>query len=82
MARLPQDAPRKESAQAYRQFAETLLAIDKPLDFRMALRDWCYHLEESEFGLQKSDFDRAERAINTCRDLGTTGNGRGVGVSE
>lgn len=67
---LPQDAPKRERAQAYQDFAHTLLQIDRTLDFKMALRDWCYHLEESAFALAKSDFDRAERAINTCRDLG------------
>lgn len=67
MAQLPQDAPRRESDQAYADFAATLLAIDRTLDFKMAERDWCYHLEESEFGLKKSEFDRAEYAIKQCR---------------
>lgn len=67
---LPQDAPRKDHDQAYKDFAATILEINRDLDFKMAKRDWCYHLEETGFGITKTDFDRAEYAINKCRDLG------------
>ena len=52
----------------YRAFAEALQVIDQGLDFRMGPRDWCYHLEEH--GLDKGQFDSAERVINECRDRG------------
>jgi hypothetical protein len=57
-----------ERAAKLEAFADALLTIDLGLDFKMGPRDWCYHLEEH--GLRKDEFDKAERLINQCRDLG------------
>jgi hypothetical protein len=45
-----------------------IIEIDSRLDFKVSSRGWCYILEEH--GLEKGDFDKAERLINACRKDG------------
>lgn len=53
---------------AVEQFAELVLEIDSTLDFKVGSRGWCYILEQH--GLDKGDFDKAQRLINECRKNG------------
>jgi hypothetical protein len=51
-----------------RAFCDEIQKIDSTLDFKVSSRGWCYILEEH--GLQKGDFDSAQRLINDCRKSG------------
>jgi hypothetical protein len=51
-----------------RAFADAIKAVARTLDFSVSSRGWCYLLEE--FGLVKSDFDKAQVLINDCRKAG------------
>ena len=50
------------------EFCTALKQIDSTLEFKVSSRGWCYLLEE--FGLNKGDFDSAQRLINDCRKDG------------
>ncbi len=50
------------------EFCTALQQINSPLEFKVSSRGWCYLLEES--GLNKGDFDSAQRLINVCRKDG------------
>ena len=55
-------------AQELEAFCIGILEIRSRLDFRVSSRGWCYILEEH--GLDKGDFDRAQRLINDARKAG------------
>jgi hypothetical protein len=72
---LPQSRRGRRSAdqeRAYQleldEFAAAILKIKSRLEFTVSSRGWCYILEEH--GLQKGEFDRAQRLINDCRKTG------------
>lgn len=50
-------------------FAEQMQAIQAKVDFKMSARGWCYILEGMKV-INKDNFDKVEKAINTCRKLG------------
>lgn len=60
------DAERYEGE--LRRWCDGIKQINSTLDFRVSSRGWCYVLEEH--GLEKGDFDIAERLINACRKRG------------
>ena len=45
-----------------------VLKINSTLNFKVSSRGWCYILEEH--GLEKGDFDDAQKLINNCRKSG------------
>ena len=49
-------------------FAGLIKQIRSTIDFTISSRGWCYQLEDH--GLLKSDFDKAQEAINECRKCG------------
>lgn len=49
-------------------FCQEIKKINSRLDFPVSSRGWCYLLEE--YGLNKGDFDRAQKLINNCRKSG------------
>jgi hypothetical protein len=51
-----------------KSFCDEILQINSTLDFRVSSRGWCYILED--YGLLKSDFDKAQDLINECRKTG------------
>lgn len=56
-------------------FADNLIEISEHVGFRMSARGWCYLLEglkdsDGKNLITKDQFDLAETAINTCRELG------------
>jgi hypothetical protein len=67
---LPGSVPTAQREQVHRDNAEVLLGIAAALDFKQAVRDWCYTLEERQHGLTKDKFDAAESAINLLRARG------------
>jgi hypothetical protein len=50
------------------KFCRQIIQINSTLDFKVSSRGWCYILEEH--GLEKGDFDTAQRLINDCRKSG------------
>jgi hypothetical protein len=64
--------PSAEAEAEYREtltiFCAALLKINLGLDFRVSSRGWCYILEVH--GLNKGEFDAAQRLINDCRKSG------------
>jgi hypothetical protein len=72
LPKCPRGRPSPTVAAAYRDQLETfcaaILEINSTLDFEVGSRGWCYLLEEH--GLQKGDFDAAQRLINDCRKSG------------
>jgi hypothetical protein len=58
----------KLNAAATKTFCRQIVKFKSRLDFDVSARGWCYILEE--YGLLKSDFDRAENIINDCRKTG------------
>jgi hypothetical protein len=50
------------------RFCRQIIQINSTLDFKVSSRGWCYILEEH--GLEKGDFDVAQRLINDCRKSG------------
>jgi hypothetical protein len=55
-------------AQELEAFCAGILKIQSTLDFSVSSRGWCYILEEH--GLDKGDFDKAQRLINDARKSG------------
>lgn len=51
------------------QFAEYLKGIAAQIGFKVSARGWCYVLETERL-IDKSEFDKAENAINKCRKNG------------
>jgi hypothetical protein len=49
-------------------FCEGIKEVKSSLDFQVSSRGWCYLLEE--YGLNKGDFDTAQKIINECRKSG------------
>ena len=52
-----------------RLFAEELLAIAEEVDFKISARGWCYQMEQERL-INKDEFDKVEKLINTCRKKG------------
>ncbi len=50
------------------EFCAALKQINSTLEFKVSSRGWCYVLEE--YGLNKGDFDAAQKLINDCRKDG------------
>lgn len=50
------------------EFCTALQQIQSTLEFKVSSRGWCYLLEEH--GLNKGDFDSAQKLINDCRKDG------------
>jgi hypothetical protein len=51
-----------------RHWCQGIVEINSALDFKVSSRGWCYILEEH--GLEKGEFDVAQRLINNCRKNG------------
>jgi hypothetical protein len=51
------------------KFCARILEINSTLDFRVSSRGWCYLLENAG-AITKSQFDDAQKLINTCRKTG------------
>jgi hypothetical protein len=68
----PRGRPTASADAAYRErlraFCDEIQEINSSLDFEVGSRGWCYILEEH--GLEKGDFDSAQRLINDCRKSG------------
>jgi hypothetical protein len=72
---MPRRGRGRQSVEAGEQYERALFhwcagirQIDSTLDFKVSSRGWCYILEEH--GLEKGDFDVAQRLINDCRKNG------------
>jgi len=72
---LPQTSRGRKSAAAQARYAAEVLAwceaiqeYRSRLDFEVSSRGWCYAIEDH--GLDKGDFDKAEKLINDCRKDG------------
>lgn len=64
----PNDKDRELLEHQLELFCEGIQELKSTLDFSVSSRGWCYVLEE--YGLNKGDFDRAQRLINDCRKNG------------
>lgn len=53
---------------AVAEFCRQIKELNSTLDFTVSSRGWCYILEEH--GLNKDEFDQAQRVINDCRKSG------------
>jgi hypothetical protein len=63
---IPVSSKRPEELENFARFVKN---INKQIGFKVSSRGWCYQLEQ--FGLiNKSQFDKVERAINLCRKEG------------
>jgi len=51
------------------ELVEVLKDLQADIDFRVSARGWCYAMETAGF-VNKSQFNRVEEAINTCRKEG------------
>lgn len=64
--------PTQDSLDVYHdellEFALVIKYINSRLDFQVSARGWCYILEE--YGLDKSDFNSAQKQITECRKNG------------
>ena len=72
---MPRRGRGRQSVEANEQYERELLRwcagirqIASTIDFKVSSRGWCYILEEH--GLEKGDFDVAQRLINDCRKRG------------
>ncbi|MBA7523540.1 hypothetical protein ES705_15667 [subsurface metagenome] len=54
--------------QRRQEFVNAILEIRSTLDFEVSARGWCYLLESH--GLNKGNFDKAEKVITDCRRSG------------
>jgi len=52
-----------------KEFTDTLLELDKQIDFKISARGWCYQLEVEGI-ITKDEFDRTQGKINKCIKLG------------
>ena len=52
------------------EFCAALVELDSTSEFKISSRGWCYTLEDVA-GLNKGDFDAAQRVINDCRKNGS-----------
>ena len=52
-----------------RLFAKELIAIQDLIDFRISARGWCYQIEGERL-INKDEFDKVKKLINTCRKKG------------
>ena len=55
-------------AKSLAAFCDAIIQIDLSLDFKVGSRGWCYLLEE--YGLDKGDFNAAQKLIADCRKSG------------
>ncbi len=60
---------KKSRKQQLRSFSNTLIKIQKNINFKISSRGWCYQLENAGF-IDKSQFNNVQRAINECRKTG------------
>ncbi len=51
------------------EFVEVLKDLQSRIDFTVSARGWCYLMEQEGY-VNKSQFDKVENAINTCRKEG------------
>lgn len=51
------------------EFAQMLMEIEKEIGFKLSPRGWCYQLEGYGF-IDKGQFNRVQRIINECREIG------------
>ncbi|HET6641251.1 MAG TPA: hypothetical protein VFG77_06575 [Nitrososphaeraceae archaeon] len=59
----------KQRDEGLKRLAMLLKELQSGVGFKVSARGWCYQLE-NENRIDKSEFDRAEAAINDCRRLG------------
>jgi hypothetical protein len=64
----PSEAAQDRYRAELRWFCDAIREIRSTLDFTPTARGWCYLLESH--GLEKGDFDKAERVINEARKEG------------
>lgn len=59
----------KFSKERLEQFANVLQTMSRSIGFKVSARGWCYLMEQAGY-INKAQFDRVDRAINTCRKEG------------